>query len=482
VNLNSSKKDKKMKKIALIGRPNVGKSTLFNLLTHSRDALVHDTPGVTRDYKEKKATVFGRDYIIVDTAGLENKKDSDVSRWMRESTELAIGQADVILFMVDARTGLHQLDEYFANIVRRTNKPIFIVGNKSETKISKENLMDFYSLGIGDQIYAISAEHNQGLGELFDAVESVLPQEEVIDLPENYENLSNEENSEETKTLPSKLKLCIIGRPNAGKSTLLNSLIGEKRVITGDFAGLTRDSISTDFVYHGRDIELVDTAGIRKKSKISERLEQISVSKAIEAINFAHITLLLVDSEQLLDNIMTGLDKQDLQLAEYAVKEGKSVIIGLNKWDLLDVDQRKEVMKEVQNRLSYSFSQVKGVQIYPISALKEKGLKPLMDNVIQTFDDWDIHISTSKLNKWLDEALANNPPPLSRLKRPMSVKYITQGSTRPPTFILFVGGASDLPESYKRYLLNHMSNHFGLKNIPLRLKIKNQKNPYGDKR
>ena len=474
-----------MIKVAIIGRPNVGKSTLFNRLTKRNIAIVHNSSGTTRDIKEYVVKAYdGFEFALLDTAGLENAPNGSIANRMTNKTLDAIKQADIIFFVIDGKTSVLPEDMDFAHTVKKYGKNVILIVNKSENMNNfKNNLGDFYKLGFGTPL-PLSAEHGQGMVNLIDRLKSEiakltppapessddLADDELRDIIEIAETFASEEIEEEKDF---RVRIAIIGRPNVGKSTLVNSLLKEDRMLTGNEAGLTRDSIDTDFVYHGREVKLIDTAGLRKKNKIYEELEHLSTSRTIESIKNSDVCIIVIDAE-------IGLDKQDLSIASYAVSEGKGLIIVLNKWDL--IHDKKAVLEEVRDKLEISFSQVKEIPLVCISALKSRGIKDMMKEAFEIYDLRNQRVTTGRLNKWLDKVTALNPPPLSRLKRPMSIKYITQSATRPPTFTMFVGGASDIPENYKRYLINSLGETFGFNKIVIRLKTKTSKNPYKDKK
>ncbi len=473
-----------MIKVAIIGRPNVGKSTLFNKLIRRNVAIVYDTAGTTRDVKEYVVSDFdGFEFVLMDTAGLEKAKKDSIADRMTNKTLDAIRAADLILFMVDAKISVIPEDIHFASIVKKHNKPVILIANKAENINNfKNNLGDFYKLGFGDPI-ALSAEHGQGMLTLLDKLKSKI---KLIESESNIQNNDDEldynelkdiieivESSQDEQPIDLSVRVSIIGRPNVGKSTLVNALLGEDRMLVGDEAGLTRDAIDTDFVYKGRDVKLIDTAGLRKKSKVYEELEKLSTARSIESIKNSDVCVIVIDAT-------LGIDKQDLIIANVAVREGKGLIFVLNKWDL--IKDKKYILNQVKDKLEESFAQVKNIPIICISAIKAKGIKDMMKEVFDLYDLRCLRIPTGKLNKWLEKIVLRNPPPLSRLKRPMSIKYITQSAIKPPTFTLFVGGASILPDNYKRYLINSLGEEFGFDKIVIRLKTRTSKNPYLDKK
>ncbi len=472
-----------MIKVAIIGRPNVGKSTLFNKLVKRNIAIVYDTAGTTRDVKEY--VVKGGDdftFTLLDTAGLEKSGKDSIAQRMANKTLDAMKSADLILFMIDAKASVLPEDIYFADMVKKQNKPVILIANKSENMNNfKNNLGDFYKLGFGDAL-ALSAEHGQGILTLIDAIKTEIKKIESVNIEEEDEGLDDDElkdiieivESSQENIIPDlSVRISIIGRPNVGKSTLVNTLLGEERVLVGDEAGITRDSIDTDFVYKGRDVKLIDTAGLRKRAKVYEELERLSTARSIEAIKNSDVCIIVIDAT-------LGIDKQDLIIANVAVNEGKGLIFVLNKWDL--IKDKKYILEQVRDKLEESFAQVKNIPLVCISAIKSVGVKEMMKEAFEVYDLRNLRISTGKLNKWLERVVIKNPPPLSRLKRPMNIKYITQSGVKPPTFTLFVGGASILPDNYKRYLINSLGEEFGFDKIVIRLKIRTSKNPYNDKK
>jgi GTP-binding protein len=464
--------------VAIIGRPNVGKSTLFNRLVGKRLALVDDTPGVTRDRRDAKASLGELKFRIIDTAGLEDEKGDSLSARMRKQTELAIEEADFSLFMIDARAGVTPLDKHFADILRRNKKPTILVANKSEGKAGESGLYESYTLGLGDPV-PLSAEHGEGLADLSDAFDEAL-RELGIDPFENSEeevmakfviiegevSEEDEKLSEQDDSLP--MQIAIVGRPNAGKSTLINRILGEDRMLTGPEAGITRDSIGVNYSYVGRELRIFDTAGMRRKSRVQEKLEKLSVADTIRALNFAEIVILMVDATQ-------PFEKQDLSIASLIVQEGRGLVIGLNKYDLLE--NRQEVMKDIAHKLEHSLPQIKGIPIVPISALTGRGIERLMPQVFDTYKLWNKRISTAKLNKWLAETVQYHPAPSVKGRR-TKMRYMTQVKTRPPTFAIFCNRPNDLADSYTRYLLNELRYDFDMPGVPIRIMLRKGDNPY----
>lgn len=445
------------KRVAIIGRPNVGKSTLFNRLVGKRLALVHDLPGVTRDRREHPAKLADLKFNIIDTAGLDEVEEDELSLAIHLQTKKAFNDCDVLLFVIDAIAGVTPLDEHYADMVRRIGKPVVLLLNKAERGQIHNVLGEAACLGLGEAI-AISAEHGEGLVDLYQALLPLLGEEAREEVEVRYDD----------ERAP--MQLAIVGRPNVGKSTLINKLIREDRLLTADMPGVTRDSITVDWQYNGRKIKLIDTAGIRKRSKVDDQLEKLSVQDALHSVDFAHVVVLVLDHE-------TPLSKQDAIIANKVIDEGRVLLIAINKWDL--IENKEEYLKEVQYKLSHVLPQVKGVPCIPISAKIGKNLPKLLDEVFNMYDLWNQRISTAKLNKWLEETISFHPPPISGRNR-IKFKYMTQIKTRPPTFVLFVSKPTEVPDSYMRYLQNQLRHDFGLPGVPLRIQIKAQDNPYVD--
>ena len=445
---------------AIIGRPNVGKSTLFNRLTGRRLALVDDRPGVTRDRREAAARIAGLEFTLIDTAGLEDVHDDSMEARMRQQTERAVESADVVMFMIDARAGVTPLDEHFAQWLRQTGKPVVVVANKAEGSAGESGYLEAFGLGLGTPVQ-ISAEHGQGMGELYDA----LSEHAEIIVPNEY---GEEDDADHEDGV---LHLAIIGRPNAGKSTLINTLSGEERLLAGPEAGLTRDSISVEWEYDGKRIKLFDTAGMRRKARVIDKLEKMSVADGLRAVKFAQIVVLLVDAT-------SPLDRQERVLASLVAREGRALVVALNKWDL--VENKKEVLKEVEDMLDLDMPEIRGVQLVQFSALTGRGLDTLMPAVMKAYDAWDSRISTARLNRWLDGAIQAHPPPAPSGRR-LKLRYMTQVKARPPTFVCFCSRPDDVPESYIRYLQNGLRDTFNMWGTPIRIRLKKSDNPFADK-
>ncbi|TDI59320.1 MAG: ribosome biogenesis GTPase Der [Alphaproteobacteria bacterium] len=443
--------------VAVIGRPNVGKSTLFNRLTGKKLALVDNTPGVTRDRREGAARISDLHFTLIDTAGLEDVTDDSMESRMRQQTEQAVTDCDVVMFMIDARAGLTPLDKHFSEWARQSDKPVIVVANKCEGKGGDAGYLEAFSLGLGDPVQ-FSAEHGQGLAQLYDAL---VEQTEFL-IPEIEEDEDPEGDV---------LNIAIIGRPNAGKSTLINSLIGAERLLTGPEAGITRDSIAVTWQEDGQTLRLYDTAGMRRRSKIHNKLEKLSVSDGLRAVQFAHVVVLLLDAQ-------SPLDRQDKILAQLVAREGRGLIVALNKWDL--VENQDEVRKKVEKMLDLDMPESRGVSILTISALTGRGLNKLLPAIRDTYEIWNKRIPTAQLNRWLEGMLSAHPPPAPGGRR-IKIRYITQIKARPPTFIMSCSRPDDLPASYQRYLVNNLRESFDLWGTPIRLRMMKAKNPYADK-
>ena len=454
--------------VAIVGRPNVGKSTLYNRLTGRRTALVDDTPGVTRDRREGEGKLFDLTFRLFDTAGLEDVDDDSLEARMRRQSEIAIEEADVVLMMLDARAGVTATDEIFADKLRRGDKPVLVLANKCEGRAGQAGLAEAFTLGLGTPV-AFSAEHGLGLEEVHDLLSEVVKTTGGGDEPAADAEAEGVTGAEpETEVDPGPLRLAIVGRPNAGKSTLVNRLLGEERLLTGPEAGITRDSIAVDWVYKDRAIKLVDTAGLRRKSRVDQKLEKLAVADALRAVQFAHVVVLVIDGEQ-------GLDKQDLTIANQTIEEGRGLVLALNKWDA--IGDRDAARNAITDRLTRSLPQVKGVPVVPVSGLKGTGMEKLLDQVMRVYDLWNRKFATPDLNQWLGEVEAANPPPSVGGKR-CRLKYISQPKARPPTFVLFCSRPKDLSDSYLRYLENELRHDFDLPAVPVRFQLKKTKNPY----
>ncbi|MBL8651972.1 MAG: ribosome biogenesis GTPase Der [Sphingopyxis sp.] len=456
--------------IAIVGRPNVGKSTLFNRLVGKRLALVDDQPGVTRDRREGDANLLGLEFLIVDTAGFEDQDAATLPGRMRVQTEKAVREADAALFMIDGRAGVTPLDEEIARWLRSEDTPIILVVNKAEGKQGENGLMESYSLGFDNPI-ALSAEHGEGVVDLFDALRPIVEgfdaAVEAVAPP-----VAQGEEDEDAPLGP--MKLAIVGRPNAGKSTLINRMIGEDRLITGPEAGITRDSIRVDWQWEDdgevHEIQLFDTAGMRKRAKVVDKLEKLSVMDALHAVDFAEVVVLLLDATK-------GLEAQDLRIADRVLQEGRALIVALNKWDV--AEDPSSLYNGVRAALDDGLSQVKGVPVLTISGATGKGIDTLVRVAFEQRAIWTNRVSTARLNRWFEGAVETNPPPAPGGKR-IKLRYITQARTRPPTFVVFGTRTDSLPGSYERYLVNGMRKELGFQGVPVRLNFRNSRNPYDE--
>jgi GTP-binding protein len=454
--------------IAIIGRPNVGKSTLFNRLTGKRSALVSDMPGLTRDRREGAADLGGHAVTIVDTAGLEEGKRGSIAERMRKQTEAALAEADLVLFLMDARDGVTPDDKVFARLVRASGRPVIAVANKCEGRAGEAGFYAAFELGFGEPV-AISAEHGEGLGELVVDVLSALGLEQERGEPEDGEGIEPDEGE---AGLSRPIRVAIVGRPNAGKSTLVNAFLGEERMITGPEPGLTRDAVASDLEWAGRKIRLFDTAGLRRKAKITETAEKLSASDAVRAIRFAEVVVLLIDAER-------PFEHHDLTIGDLVTQEGRALVVAVNKWDL--VEEKQKALKDLRETVAERLAQVAGVPLVPISALSGKGLDRLSGAVLGAYDKWNRRVPTADLNRWLEGALARHAPPAVHGRR-IKIRFMTQPSSRPPTFIAFCSRPDDLPKSYIRYLTNSLREAFDLPGVPLRFNLRKGDNPYAKKR
>ena len=449
-------------KVAIVGRPNVGKSTLFNRLAGRKIAIVHDKPGVTRDRKMTEAKLQGLPLYIIDTAGYEYSNIDNIEKRMWEQTQKAIDEANVVLFMFDARDGVQPYDEHLAGLVRQMGKPVVLLANKCEGKLQEDSIFEAYKLGLGQPI-AFSAEHGLGLLDLHEALK---------DIADNIEPEVEEDAQSDDEIKQKPIQLAIVGRPNVGKSTLVNALLNDERMLTGPEAGVTRDAISNEWEYQGRKIVLVDTAGLRKRARIEDSLEKMSAAATKHAAFMAQVVVLGLDADGI-------LDKQDLTIARQVLDEGRALIIAVNKWDIAN---RKEVLDKLNYKLETSLTQADGIPTVTISALKKENLDKLMRAVFKIYDRWNTRIPTSPLNQWFADILDNNPPPLGKNKRRIKLRYITQAKTRPPAFYIFSSNPEGLPDSYLRYLTNNLRDTFDLRGIPIRMTVRKTGNPYADKK
>ncbi len=460
--------------LAIIGRPNVGKSTLFNRLTGKKLALVDDRPGVTRDRREGAAKLADLRFTIIDTAGLEEGAGATLEGRMRAQTENAILSADAILFLIDARVGVTPDDKYFADLVRRADKPVILIANKAEGKAGGAGAMEAYSLGLGDPV-PFSAEHGEGISELYDALREALPEhtaEPEEDEIEREEDLRDDEEDGSDLDVTKPLRIAVVGRPNAGKSTLINRILGEERLLTGPEAGLTRDSIGVDFIWRERKMKLFDTAGMRRRANVIDKLEKLSVADGIRAVKFSEVVVLLLDST-------IPFEKQDLSIADLAQREGRAIVIALGKWDL--IEDRNAVLTKLREDAERLLPQMRGCPVMPVSGATGQGLDKLMAAIIATHVVWNKRIATSRLNRWLSKTLEETPPPAVSGRR-IKIRYMTQAKSRPPYFVLFGNQLDQLPTSYERFLINGLRKAFDLPGVPIRISKRAGDNPYAGKK
>ena len=450
-----------MPTVAILGRPNVGKSTLFNRLCGLRVALVDPTPGVTRDRRAGVAKLGDLRFDVIDTAGLDDAEAGTMEASMQQQTERALSTADVVLLVIDARIGLTPMDQYFSDWLRKAPVPIILIANKCEGKGAMAWLYEAYELGFGEPV-AISAEHGEGMADLYVALAPYLDAASAAD--ELSGDIGDDADDDDTGPL----QLAIVGRPNVGKSTLLNRLIGDERVITGPEPGVTRDAIAVSWDWHGQEIKLIDTAGLRRRARIQEKIEKLSAADSLRSIRFAQIVVLVLDAT-------TMAERQDLSIADHVIREGRALVIVANKWD--QVDGRKLAMEDLRDRLRRSLPQVRGIPVVTLSALTGEGIDRLMPAVTKAFKTWNTRLSTGPLNRWLEDVLQRHPPPLSRGRR-LRLRYVTQVKSRPPTFVIFSTRPDDLPDSYNKYLVNSLRETFGLDGVPIRLNLRRGKNPY----
>ncbi|MBN8974171.1 MAG: ribosome biogenesis GTPase Der [Rhizobiales bacterium] len=447
---------------AIIGRPNVGKSTLFNRLVGQKLALVDDQPGVTRDRREGQARLGDLSFTIIDTAGLDEGARGSLTARMQEQTEAAIAAADALFFVIDARIGLTPTDRSFADFARRASKPVVLLANKSEGKHGELGAMESYALGLGDPIQ-ISAEHGEGMGELYDALRDIMPAPVDED---------DDADADEGDAASRPIRVAIVGRPNAGKSTMINQLLGEERLLTSPEAGTTRDSISVEINFKGRPFRVFDTAGLRRRSRIEEKLEKLSVADALRAVRFAEVVVLMLDAQ-------TKFEEQDLRIADLIEREGRALVVAVNKWDLMG--SRANQVGALRAEVDHWLPQVKGVPIVAVSGLMGEGIDRLMKAIEDAYAIWNRRISTSALNRWFEQAIAANPPPAVSGRR-LKLNYITQTKGRPPSFVLFCSRADAVPESYLRYLINSIRENFQLPGTPIRITLREKANPFAHKR
>ncbi len=444
--------------IAIVGRPNVGKSTLFNRLVGRRTALVSNMPGLTRDRRDGEAVLIDKSVRFVDTAGLEDAAGGSIAARMRAQSELAVAEADAVIFLFDARAGLTPIDREFAVLVRQSGKPVIVVANKCEGHAGEPGFLDAYELGLGEPL-AISAEHGTGVSDLKARLADAL--RDVEDAP------ADEDDDEQDRSL----RLAIVGRPNAGKSTLVNALLGDERMITGPEAGLTRDSVASDMSWKGRAICVYDTAGLRRKARVSGDAEKLSVGDALRAIRFAEVVVLVVDAEH-------GLEHQDLTIADLVLREGRALVVAVNKWDI--APDKQALMKELRSVLE-GLAGISGLPMIMISALSGQRLDKLMDAVLTIYDVWNKRVPTAALNRWLQEAVQRHTLPVVRGRR-LRLRFLTQPNARPPTFVAFCSRPEGLPKAYERYLINGLRDTFDMAGVPIRFHLRQGHNPYDPKR
>jgi len=448
--------------VAIVGRPNVGKSTLFNRLIGERRALVDDRPGVTRDRREGEGRLGDLSFRVIDTAGLEDARGESLSARMRAQTTAAMAKADAVLFLVDARAGATDADRAFADLARRSGKPAILVANKSEGRAGEAGALEAYALGLGDPV-AISAEHGEGLAALYDALRAALPEATAQAEPEADRAGTAEEKP---------IRIAVVGRPNTGKSTLINRLLGEERLLTGSEPGITRDAIAVDLAWRGRRLRVYDTAGLRRRSRVAERLEKLSVADTLNAIRFAEVVIVLMDAQ-------TPFAEQDIRIADLVEREGRAIVIGINKVDL--VERQPGVRSRLRAEADRLLPQIKGVPVVALSALSGEGLDRLMEAVLEGHAVWNRRAPTAALNRFLAQAVAAHPPPAVRGRR-LRLDYMTQPKSRPPTFVLFAARAQALPETYRRYLINGLRERFQLPGTPVRLTLRAKANPYAGRK
>ncbi|MBE7183556.1 MAG: ribosome biogenesis GTPase Der [Methylobacterium mesophilicum] len=466
---------------AIVGRPNVGKSTLFNRLAGRKLALVDDTPGVTRDRRLHDAKLYDIHFEVIDTAGFEESGPETLAGRMRTQTEIALREADLVFFVIDARAGVLPDDRAFADVVRRSNKPVVLVANKSESRAADAGYLEAWELGLGDPV-PISAEHGQGMPDLREAVVEALGEERIFgdeeedEVPAAAAPLIGEDIADPDAEEPAyddtkPMRIAIVGRPNAGKSTLINALIGEDRLLTGPEAGITRDSISVDWEWRGRRIKLWDTAGMRRKARVQEKLEKLSVADGLRAIRFAEVVVVVLDAT-------IPFEKQDLQIADLIVREGRAPVIAFSKWDL--IEDRQATLAHLREATDRLLPQVRGIRAVPLSAETGRGLDALMESVISTHKVWNRRVSTGRLNRWLEGIIAHHPPPAVAGRR-LKIKYVTQAKTRPPGFVVSTSRPDAMPQAYLRYLSNNLREAFDMPGVPIRMMLRGSDNPFANR-
>ncbi len=461
--------------LAIVGRPNVGKSTLFNRLVGRRLALVDDQPGVTRDLREGEAKLGDLKFTVIDSAGLEEVTDDSLQGRMRRLTERAVEMADICLFVIDARQGVTPSDEVFADILRKKNANVILAANKAEGKAGDAGVLDAYALGLGEPI-RLSAEHGEGMDELYYVLRPLaqgFEEKAAFDAPEVDVDVTEDDDAPRLPTKAKPLQIAVIGRPNAGKSTLINKIIGEERLLTGPEAGITRDAISVMKEWDGTHFRIFDTAGMRKRAKINDKLEKMSVSDGLRAVKFAEVVVVLLDAA-------IPFETQDLRIADHAETEGRAVVIAVNKWDL--EDEKQDKLREIREMFERHLPQLRGAPLVTVSAVTGKGIDRLQQAILKAHEVWNRRITTAKLNTWLGHMVEAHPPPAPGGRR-IKLRYMTQVKTRPPGFVLMCAHPEKLPESYTRYLVNGMREHFDMPGTPIRMTLRSQsdQNPYKDK-
>jgi GTP-binding protein len=452
--------------IAIIGRPNVGKSTLFNRLVGQKLALVDDEPGVTRDRREGEGRLGDLEFTVIDTAGLDEGAKGSLTARMQEQTEAAIASADALMFVIDARAGLTPNDRSFADFARRADKPVVLVANKSEGKHGEAGAMEAWALGLGEPVQ-ISAEHGEGLSDLYDSLRELMP-EPVEEVEENDDDdvITSEDDLSKRP-----IRVAIVGRPNAGKSTLINHLLGEERLLTSPEAGTTRDSISVEINWRGREFRVFDTAGLRRRSRIEQKLEKLSVADALRAVRFAEVVVLMMDAQN-------RFEEQDLRIADLIEREGRALVIAVNKWDLVE---GKSSVAALRADTDHLLPQVRGAPVVAVSGLRGEGIDRLMAAIEQAWAVWNRRVPTAALNRWFEQAVDANPPPAVSGRR-LKLNYVTQTKARPPSFVVFCSRADAVPESYLRYLVNSLRSFFDLPGTPVRITLREKANPFAHKR
>ena len=453
--------------IAIIGRPNVGKSTLFNRLVGQKLALVDDSPGVSRDRREGEGRLGDLSFTVIDTAGLDEGAKGSLTARMQEQTETAIELADALMFVVDARAGLTPSDRAFADTARRADKPVILLANKSEGKQGEAGAMEAYALGLGEPVQ-ISAEHGEGMGELYDALRALMP--EPQEEGEEFDDDDIIESDEDLARRP--IRVAVVGRPNAGKSTLINRLLGEDRLLTSAEAGTTRDSIAVEITWNGRDFRVFDTAGLRRRSRIEEKLEKLSVADALRAVRFAEVVVLMMDTQN-------KFEEQDLRIADLIEREGRALVIAVNKWDLMET--KGGAISALRAEADRLLPQVRGAPLVTVSGLMGEGIDHLMRAIEDAYAVWNRRVATAALNRWFEQAVDANPPPAVSGRR-LKLNYITQAKARPPSFVLFCSRADAVPQSYLRYLVNSLREYFELPGTPVRISLREKANPFAHKR